>query len=117
MTKKHAFGMSKKDQIKVDPTKAAANTITVFADFAAASTIKYSYLSSSSHIWDQPTSVNVPKDNTITITAYCLRRRPSKTYAGASSNGDDDLTITLVYDDGGQQVTDECTFDGLDYEH
>jgi hypothetical protein len=117
MTKKHAIGLSKKDKIKVDPTKAAGNlnTITVFAEFAVGAAIKYTYLSSSTHFWDQPTSVAVNAINTVTITAYCLRRRPSSAYV-YSYDGDDDLTVTFVYDEGGHEVTDECTFTAVEYD-
>jgi hypothetical protein len=117
MTKKHDIGLSKKDKIKVDPTKAAGslNTITVFAEFAAGTPIKYAYLSSSTHFWDQPTAVNVATTNTVTITAYCLRRKPVSVYL-YTYDGSDDLCVTLVYDDGGHEVTDECNFTEVEYD-
>jgi len=122
MTKSHAIGMSKKNAFKVDPTKAGGslNTITVYADVAVGTVIKYAYLSSNSHFWEQPTN-NPPTvaANTVTITAYCLRRRPEQSAMRVMSGGNDDgdLTVTLVYDDGAHEECDECVFELVEYDH
>lgn len=120
MSKNHGVGLSKKNKFTVDPTKkpASINTITLFPeDTASLTKAPLAFLSSSSHIWDQPPAANVSiVGSTIVIKAFCLLRKKKKTTYGG--DGDDDLTITLVYDDGsGGNPTDvdECTFTDVEY--
>ena len=120
MAKKHGIGLSKKVEFIVDPTRTTSNSIKVFADIPAGTAVK-AYLSSSSHFWDQPTNTTVTTDNVVTITAFCLRRKKRKNVGftkTSGGDGDEDLSVTLVYDDGtGSPELDEVTFGDVDYDH
>jgi|tagenome__1003787_1003787.scaffolds.fasta_scaffold20650369_2 hypothetical protein len=121
MTKKHGIGISKKDKLKVDAKKqpSSVNTLTLFVDDAPGLAGVDALVSSSTYIWARPQSVSVvapPAGSsiaTIVIKAFCLSRRAKKHSYG---DGDDDLTITLYYEDGSGGIeTDECTFTDVEY--
>lgn len=121
--KQHGIGLCRDGKkMNVDPKVANANIIKVFVDNPTASTtlLVTASLSSRNYLWAAPSNVAVDtgpsgsKVASVKITANCLGK---KKVVGDYADGDDDLTVTLFYDDGtGTLETEQCTFTDISYD-
>ena len=122
-SKKHGIGLSKQPLV-IDPTGHTQSTVTVFVDDVLASgAVRDAQVDSHSHKWIQSRfagaetltdSHGTAVATAIRATAFCLRRKGS----GGHYDGDDDLIVTVTYDDttSGDTETDECTFTDVEYQ-
>ena len=97
------------------------NPFTIFGeDIAiAGAALPNIYLSSRSHIWSTVQNKARKNDDAITVVVRCLKRKKSRAVAPVSGDGDDDLTITIVFNEGGvggDEVVNECCFEDVDYD-
>jgi hypothetical protein len=93
------------------------NSFNIYGDdLGNSSPLPKVYLSSSNFLWG---SATVAKNtaNGLAVTARCLKRKkPRHDRAPAPGDGDDDLTVTLVFDEAGSgEETLEFTFDDVTY--
>jgi hypothetical protein len=73
------------------------------------------YLTSSSHIWSTVTATR-EHDDAIKVEVRCLKKKKSRAVAPVNGDGTDDLTVTLVFDEGQEgEVAIECCFEDVDY--
>jgi hypothetical protein len=123
--KKHGVGLSK-GTLWVDPKGKTKSNITVFVDNADKCNKIDAKVDSNTHWWnsDQKVTAIVPlkdKQTNPTITAAAIQIEAHCTGKKSTfrSDGDDDLIVTISYDDesgSGGLETDECTFTDVDYE-
>ena len=122
-SKKHGIGLSK-ERVTVDPSRTTLNTVSVFVDDSASFTHVDGKVES--HKWNwlprqnvsvipltDPTGGSTMTAAIVQIQAYCVGKKTG----GGYGDGDDDLTVTIYYDDpGGGTETDECTFTDIIYD-
>ena len=99
------------------------NTFTIFAEgigiVPAGGSLPKVYLIGRNHLWAAATPTR-KHDDAINVTCRCLKRKkpPVAMPAAAPGDGFDDLTVTIVYDEGGStEDVSECavcevTYDG-----
>jgi hypothetical protein len=77
------------------------------------------YFTSSSHIWSDVVVAKLPgaqpHNDGIEVKARCVKKK--KVAPPKSGDGTDDLTVTLVFTDGGgAEEINECCFEDVTYE-
>ena len=86
---------------------------------APPATLPKVYLTGCNHVWGC-TTVTRKHDDGINVEVRCLKRKKAggAKVAKTAGDGDDDITVTIVFDEGGgdDEEVNECTFHEVDYD-
>jgi hypothetical protein len=124
MPKDLSIGLSKK-HFKVGKP----NSFTIFGEGigiltppppppAPPATLPKVYVTACNHLWGSAT-VSRKHDDGINVDVRCLKRKKpgGGRIVKTAADGDDDVTITIVFDEGGgNEEFNECTFPDADYD-
>lgn len=98
---------------------AGSNTFIVYGQNigSGAGAPKTVYLTANNHLWTSTTWSDIGND-TLQITSICSKKKHKPHHAEFGTyDGDDDLTVTITFDDGGGGPPDtiDCTFTDVEY--